>query len=164
MRDTKNVEGKEFFSLSFQEREPARSHLHKHIPEYNKKNVRIARLLRRTMTDAERKLWSLLRNNQLGVKFRRQVPFGEHVLDFYCPAAKLCVELDGSQHYSQDGLKSDVERDDDLRDHGIEVVRYSNAEFLRNTDGVVQGIFDRVQHRLQKRTLASPPSTRERGS
>ena len=124
--------------------------MHKHIPEYNKKNVRIARLLRRTMTDAERKLWSLLRNNQLGVKFRRQVPFGKHVLDFYCAAAKLCVELDGSQHYSKDGLKSDVERDDDLRDHGIEVVRHSNAEFLRNTDGVMQGIFDRVQQLIQK--------------
>jgi very-short-patch-repair endonuclease len=127
--------------------------MHKHIPEYNKENIHIARLLRRKMTDAERKLWSLLRNNQLGVKFRRQVPFGEHVLDFYCPAAKLCVELDGSQHYSQDGLNSDAERDDDLRDHGIEVVRYSNAEFLRNPDGVMKAISEKVQDRIKKNIL-----------
>ena len=122
--------------------------MHKHIPEYNKENIRIARLLRRKMTDAERKLWALLRNNRLGVKFRRQVPFAEYVLDFYCVVAKLCVELDGSRHYSKDGMESDIERDDYLRDHGVEVVRYSNAEFLQNTDGVIQDLFDRIKERI----------------
>jgi very-short-patch-repair endonuclease len=63
------------------------------------------------MTEAERKLWALLRGNQLGVRFRRQVPFGSYVVDFYCPAAKLVVELDGSQHYTDNGRQEDEERD-----------------------------------------------------
>ena len=100
------------------------------------------------MTDAERKLWSLLRNNQLGVKFRRQVPFGPHVIDFYCAQARLVIELDGSQHYSIDGIQNDLERDDYLREMGQEVMRYSNTEILQNEDGVLQDISEHVKLRL----------------
>jgi very-short-patch-repair endonuclease len=138
--------------------------MHRHIPEYNKKNVRIARLLRRNMTDAERKLWSSLRNNQLGVKFRRQVPFGVYVLDFYCPKAKLNVELDGSQHYTEAGRQEDAERDRYLRERGVEILRFSNIEFLQNEYGVLQAIFEKVQDRAQPQSPSKPSPKWRRGS
>ena len=99
------------------------------------------------MTDAKRKLWSLLRRNQLGVKFRRQVPLGPYVVDFYCVKARLVIELDGSQHCSIKGRQNDVERDEYLRAIGQEVVRYSNLEILQNGDGVVQDIIEHVKLR-----------------
>ena len=58
----------------------------------------IARRLRRTMTDAEARLWSRLRNRQLGVKFRRQTPIDRYIVDFGCEEARLVVEVDGGQH------------------------------------------------------------------
>lgn len=71
----------------------------KYILKFPRSHVALARNLRREMTNAERKLWSLLRNNQVGVYFRRQVPFGPYILDFLLIKAKLVIELDGSQHY-----------------------------------------------------------------
>lgn len=62
-----------------------------------------ARALRHTMTEAEKKFWPLVRNNRLGVKFRRQVPIGPYIIDFFCFSAKLAVELDGGQHYTTEG-------------------------------------------------------------
>lgn len=100
------------------------------------------------MTEAERKLWWLLRKNQLGVRFRRQVPFPRYVVDFYCAQAKLVVELDGSQHYTEKGRREDEERDAYLRQIGQSVVRYSDIEFLQNQDGVIQDILERVKARV----------------
>lgn len=97
-----------------------------------------ARALRRTMTDAEKKLWSLVRNNRLGVKFRRQVPFGPYIVDFFCFSSKLVVELDGSQHYRTEGKEYDFHRDEFLKAHGLTVLRFSNKEFLANQEGVCQ--------------------------
>jgi very-short-patch-repair endonuclease len=65
----------------------------KHLPEYSTTLVPVARKLRKQMTDAERKLWSQLKRNQLGVKFGRQVPFGNSVVGFYGARAKLIIEL-----------------------------------------------------------------------
>jgi very-short-patch-repair endonuclease len=100
------------------------------------------------MTDAERKLWSLLRNNRLGVKFRRQVPYGPYILDFYCVKARLVVELDGSQHYTPEGRQRDAIRDAYLRNDGLEVVRFLNDEVFVNEEGVEQVISERVQKAL----------------
>lgn len=97
------------------------------------------------MTNAEKKLWSLVRNNRLGVKFRRQVPFGPYVVDFFCFSAKLVVELDGSQHYSAEGKEYDFHRDEFLKAHGLTVLRFSNREFLTNQDGVCQAIQEQLQ-------------------
>jgi len=126
----------------------------KHLPQYSKSLVPIARVLRKQMTDAERKLWSLLRRDQLGVKFRRQVPLGPYVIDFYCVKAKLVVELDGGQHYSDAGTRNDVERDEHLREMGQEVVRYSNMDIIQNEDGVLQDI---IEHVRQRSDLLSNP-------
>ena len=126
--------------------------MHKHLPEYNVKNITVARLLRRGMTDAERKLWSLVRNSQLNVKFRRQEPFGKYVLDFYCPKAKLNIEIDGGQHYTDEGQRQDADRDRYLQEKGIKVLRFSNTDVLQNEDGVIAVIIENIQAQTQTET------------
>jgi very-short-patch-repair endonuclease len=103
-----------------------------------------ARALRRTMTEPEKRLWALVRNNRFGVKFRRQVPIGPYIVDFFCFSAKLAVELDGSQHYTEEGKDYDFHRDQFLKAYGVTVLRFSNREFLENQDGVMQTIWERV--------------------
>jgi very-short-patch-repair endonuclease len=78
-------------------------------------NVQRARRLRRKLTDAERKLWSRLRNRQVAnLKFRRQHPLGNRIVDFFCPKARLGIELDGSGHTSHRGQTSDLDREIEL--------------------------------------------------
>jgi len=76
-----------------------------------RKNIDFCRNLRQNQTDAECKLWSILRNRQLeGVKFRRQYPIDKYVLDFYSPECRLGIESDGGQHYEEVGRKRDGSR------------------------------------------------------
>ena len=121
-----------------------------HLPKYTRSLIPSARKLRRDMTEAERKLWSLLRNNRLGVKFRRQVPYGPYILDFYSVKAHLVVELDGSQHYTPEGKRRDAKRDAYLRSDGLEVLRFLNDEVFANEEGVEQVIYEKVQDALNK--------------
>ena len=99
-----------------------------------------AKDLRKSMTDAERKLWQRLRGAQLGVKFRRQHPFENYVLDFVCIERRLVIEVDGSQH--MDEQEYDVKRTARLRQAGFTVLRIWNNEVLNETDAVVQAIWD----------------------
>ena len=101
-----------------------------------------ARVLRREMTDSERKLWSGLRNEQLGVKFRRQHPLGNYIADFACLEPKLIVELDGSQH--QTNAEYDARRDEFMRGLGFDLVRFGSNEPLLNLEGVLQAISNRL--------------------
>jgi very-short-patch-repair endonuclease len=97
-----------------------------------------ARQLRTDMTDAERRLWSLLRNRRLdGHKFRRQHPIGSFIADFACLERMLIVEADGGQHADN---PDDQRRTDWLRGHGWRVVRFWNNDILRNPDGVAAAI------------------------
>ncbi len=99
----------------------------------------IARQLRRQSTDAERKLWSTLRNRQLaGYKFRRQVPMGNYIVDFVCFEKKLVVEVDGGQHQEQ--AEYDHVRTQWLQSAGFRVMRFWNNQVLTETDGVLQAI------------------------
>jgi len=118
-----------------------------HFLKYPKSAIPKARALRRSMTEAEKKFWSLVRNNKLGIKFRRQVPFGPYVIDFFAFKGKVGIELDGGQHYTTDGKKYDEERDKYLSEHGIIILRFSNKEFLTNTDGVLNYIYEQVMER-----------------
>ncbi|MGA3286214.1 MAG: endonuclease domain-containing protein [Bacteroidota bacterium] len=122
----------------------------KHLAQHSRSLMPIARVLRKQMTDAERKLWALLRGNQLGVKFRRQFPCGRYVVDFYSAKAKLIIELDGSQHYTNKGMQNDIERDDYLHGIGCKVIRYSNFDIFENEDGVMQDIYEHVKVRTGK--------------
>ena len=127
-----------------------RNTMPQHLPKYTKSLIPFARKLRRDMTNAEKKLWSLLRNNGLGAKFRRQVPYGPYILDFYCVKARLVVELDGSQHYTPEGRKKDAERDAYLRNDGLEVLRFLNSEVFSNEEGVELLIYGKIQDALRK--------------
>jgi len=126
--------------------------MHKHFPQFTRPHLPIARVLRKNLTEAEQKLWSLLRRKQLGVKFRRQVPLNGYILDFYFVKAKLNVELDGSQHYTERGKQKDRERDNDLQKEGILILRFSSAEMLLNPDGVLQKIMDEIRERISQQT------------
>jgi very-short-patch-repair endonuclease len=101
-----------------------------------------ARALRREMTDAEKRLWLYLRKKQvLGVQFYRQKPIGPFIVDFYAPAVKLVIEVDGSQHLEDEHKKSDEERDAVLAEMGLLVVRFDNLQVLRETDMVLAEIY-----------------------
>ena len=98
-----------------------------------------AKSLRKSLTDAERKLWHRLRGEQLGVKFRRQYPFENCILDFVCVERRLVIEVDGAQH--ADDQDYDQKRTERLRAAGFTVLRYWNNEVLNETDAVVQAIW-----------------------
>lgn len=104
-----------------------------------------ARLLRRRMTNAEKKFWAMVRNRRLGAKFRRQVPVGPYIVDFLCLSANLVVELDGEQHHTAEGKEYDFHRDQFLREQGLTVLRFSNFEFSANQDGVMLRIWEHVR-------------------
>jgi very-short-patch-repair endonuclease len=97
-----------------------------------------ARSMRGAPTDAELRLWRLLRDRRLnGVKFRRQVPLGPYIVDFLCVGAKLIVEADGSQHAES---VRDTIRDGYLASQGWKVLRFWNNEVAENREGVLETI------------------------
>ena len=103
-----------------------------------------ARELRSTSTDAERELWFHPRAGRLlGLKFRRQHPLPPYFVDFYCDAAKLVIELDGSQH-SED---IDATRTRTLEARGLHVLRFWDNEILSKTDAVLEAIVRTVENR-----------------
>jgi len=106
---------------------------------YNSKNLKQQRRsLRRSQTDAEKKLWQVLRDKQVqGLKFFRQYSVGKYVLDFYCSTVRLAIELDGGQHMDSG---HDVERTSHLARQGIFVLRFWNNDVLSNLEGVCERI------------------------
>jgi very-short-patch-repair endonuclease len=108
-----------------------------------------ARRLRREQTDEEKKLWRALRAGRFaGFKFRRQHLLGKYNLDFYCPAAKLSVELDGIHHGLPEQRRHDEEREQFLAANGIEELRFWNRQWRNNREGVLLEIW----HALHRRT------------
>jgi very-short-patch-repair endonuclease len=97
----------------------------------------LRRKLRTDQTDAERKLWGLLRQKQFhGCKFYRQYSVGRFILDFYSPSLQIAIELDGSQHLEPEYHEKDDIRTKYLNDLGIKVIRFYDNDVLRNIDGV----------------------------
>jgi len=98
----------------------------------------LSRVMRKRPTNAERRLWSRLRDERLdGLKFRRQVPIGRAIADFVCYEHKLIVEVDGGQHSEN---ARDVVRDAELSRRGFRVLRFWNIDVMRNTAGVLDTI------------------------
>ena len=90
---------------------------------------------------AEMTLWHVLRSRKLnGHKFRRQYSVGRYVLDFYCPSAKLAIEVDGDSHFSEAAIKSDAVRQKTIEELGIRFLRFTNFDVYENLDGVVEKI------------------------
>ncbi len=109
-------------------------------------SIEFARLLRKSPSDAERRLWLHVRNRRLaGYKFRRQLPIGPYVVDFLCESAALIVELDGGQHAEQ--RRYDEKRDAFLRQQGYSVLRIWNNDVMENIDGVLSVVLKKLSAR-----------------
>jgi len=103
--------------------------------------IRRARALRRDMTPQEAKLWHRLRGKQFyGLKFRRQHPRHQFILDFYCHEKKLVIELDGHSHAELEQQRYDQARTDWLVEDGLRVIRFANREVDHNLEGVLAEI------------------------
>ncbi len=108
---------------------------------YNENLKQRSRQLRKNVTDAERQLWAKIRMKQLkGYQFYRQKPIGDYIVDFFCPKAKLAIEVDGSHHLVGEMIEYDSIKDDYLSSLGLRVLRFTNADVLTHIEGVVESI------------------------
>jgi very-short-patch-repair endonuclease len=105
----------------------------------NRKTIR--RKLRKSATLHEIILWSRIRRNQLGYKFRRQHSIGKYIVDFYCPEKKLIIELDGGQH-AEKQKDYDKQRDEYLKNLGFIIFRFWDSDINSNLEGVLQKILE----------------------
>ncbi len=113
-----------------------------------------ARSLRKNSTDAERILWSELRDHRLnGAGFRRQVPIESYIADFMCHAARLVIELDGGQHFSDRSEQADAARTAAIEAKGFQVLRFNNSDVMTNRAGVLETIATAVAARAPTLTL-----------
>ena len=112
-------------------------------PRSNPSTKHKAVQLRKNPTPAERKLWSRIRRDQLGVTFRRQHAVGNFIPDFVCIEKKLIIELDGSQHLEQQ--EYDEERTKYLNSLGYKVIRFWNNDVMKNMDGVIAAIIHALE-------------------
>ena len=109
------------------------------------------------MTDAELALWARVRRKQLHqLQFYRQKPLGHYIVDFYCPSARLVIEIDGGQHYEEKGAYQDAIRDSYLENMGLCVLRFSNLDVLGNMDGVITTIVQYLETALDQNRTKSP--------
>ena len=123
--------------------------------KYDKKNKAKARTLRKNMTPEERNLWyGFLKTYPC--QFRRQKQFGSYIVDFYCAQAKLVIELDGSQHYTEEAQEYDRERTNYLNSLGLEVIRISNLDVSRKFQSVCEYIDNAVKERTSSTASRSP--------
>ena len=114
---------------------------------HNKENIPKARELRKNMTPQERLLWYAFLKDY-PIRFQRQKIFGPFILDFYCPKCKLVIEIDGSQHYFEEGKANDEKRTAYLEQYGLKVIRVANNEISANLSGVCAYIDFVVQQSL----------------
>ena len=111
----------------------------------NNKRVTLARNLRHKQTDAEKKLWSVLRSRQFeNIKFRRQEPIGQYIVDFVSLERELIIEIGGGQHNQHPGIEQDEVRTKWLENKGFRVIRFWNNDVLLNTDGVIFKIWEAI--------------------
>ncbi|OEY96211.1 hypothetical protein BJD20_11730 [Acinetobacter proteolyticus] len=117
---------------------------------YNKNLKQASRNLRSDMTDAEQLLWQRIRRKQiLGLQFYRQKPVLNFIVDFYCPTVNLVIECDGGQHYTEEGLEADQNRDHALSELGLITLRFTNHQILTEIDAVVAHIYYVILQRFE---------------
>jgi very-short-patch-repair endonuclease len=113
--------------------------------DHNRRLIAFARDMRKNPTDAEKKLWWLLRRGQLeGFHFRRQVPVAGYIVDFCCLSAGLGVEADGIQHGDDGAVRYDRQRDEALLRKGIRIMRFSDENILKYPQAVQEEIYRRL--------------------
>ena len=117
--------------------------------KHNPQLVPFAKELRKNMTKEERHLWyDFLKSYP--VRFSRQKVLGKYIADFYSAEAKLVIELDGSQHYEEEGRRNDKERTEFLESYGLKVIRIPNNEVMQNFIGVCEYIDSAVRQSLSQ--------------
>ena len=108
--------------------------------------TQLARNLRKNSTKQERILWKLLRNHGMkNLKFKRQYPIGNYIVDFICKEKWLIIELDGGQHNETENILHDKERTDYLNSRGFKVLRFWNNEIDKNLKGVYETILREIE-------------------
>ena len=127
-----------------------------------RKTVVKARTLRRTMTKPEIALWEILRARPNSIKFRRQHPIGPYVLDFYCPAAKLAIEVDGMAHEMGDNPERDQRRDHWLAERGLNVLRIPARDVLADPEAALIAILQHCAPPLHQTAAGPPPHASHR--
>ena len=119
--------------------------------KYNKEIIPTAKMLRKNMTREEKRLWyDFLR--LCPVRFSRQKVLGKYIADFYSAQAKIVIELDGSEHYTNEGKKYDRERTAFLEEYGLKVIRISNLEIHRNFKGVCEYLNEILEQSLSQQS------------
>jgi very-short-patch-repair endonuclease len=137
-----NSPGIEFVSLSQKEDLEGFS---ESMPVYRNSLKKYSRDLRKNMVEAEIYVWSNIIKKQInGLQWYRQRVIGDYIVDFYCPVKKLVIEIDDSQHYSEEMLKADAKRVRYLQSYGITVLRFNNDDVMRN----IEGVFERILENL----------------
>lgn len=113
-----------------------------HLP-YNPELVTRAKRLRQNPTPAEKKLWQDCLK-AFPLRILRQRPIDHFIVDFYCAALKLVIEVDGESHFTDEGLMRDVERTQILESYGLKVIRFSNDEVMHQCEGVCRRIWEQI--------------------
>ena len=116
---------------------------------YNKKNIPLAKQLRKSMTEQERKLWYVFLRSY-PIKFYRQRPINNYIADFYCSDARLVIELDGGGNYFEMQIIKDAERTKNINSLGIDVLRICNTDINKNFKTVCEYIHYLVQKRIKE--------------
>ena len=117
--------------------------------DYNKNNIALAKNLRKNSTPEENHLWyDFLSGYE--IRFQRQKAIDNFIADFYCHKAKLIIEIDGSQHYSEQGMKKDEFRTEILESYGLTVIRFTNHQINTNFHGVCRYIDDVIKASLRE--------------
>jgi very-short-patch-repair endonuclease len=117
-----------------------------YIP-YNTNLKELSRTNRKNPTKAEKKIWNeVLRNKQFEkLKFHRQKPIDQYIVDFYCPELMLVIEIDGDSHLGKDVEEHDENRTIDLEQYGIKVIRYTNGQILNNIEFVKNDLLQKIK-------------------
>ncbi|MGN1467323.1 MAG: endonuclease domain-containing protein [Ruminococcus sp.] len=122
------------------------------MKEYNKKNIILAKNLRKNMTPWERKLWYLFLRNY-PIRFQRQKAIGNFIVDFYCAKARLVIELDGGGHYIKKQQIKDKLRTERLEEFDLTVIRICNIDIDKNFRGVCEQIDMIVKNNINKKEV-----------
>ena len=115
--------------------------------DYNRKNIPLAKNLRKNATRQEKHLWyDFLSSYE--ARFQRQKAIGDFIVDFYCHKAKLVIEIDGSQHYADEGIKKDTFRTEKLENYDLKIIRFANSDIDTNFAAVCEYIDNVVKASL----------------
>ena len=117
--------------------------------EYNKSNIPLAQNLRKNATPQEKRLWYQFLS-KYPVRFQRQKAIGDFIVDFYCHQAKLVIEIDGSQHFSDAGSTADAFRTEKLESRDLKVIRFTNRQVDTNFRGVCEYVDEAVKTSLRE--------------